>query len=71
MSQEVSDVQSVTLKTISKMFGIPLWTLRKWAAQRRFSLYKVNTRIYVNPSEFLDWWRQYYIRVGANDTRHK
>jgi len=43
------------LKEISKIYSIPLSTLRRWAAERRFSLFKVSNRILVSPEEFEEW----------------
>ncbi len=48
----------LTLKKISKIYSIPLSTLRRWASERRFSLYKVSNRILVSPEEFEEWLNQ-------------
>lgn len=52
--------QMVTLKTLSEIFDMPLWTLRNWASRRIFPLYKVNTRIYVDLSEFRTWLEHFH-----------
>lgn len=54
--------QMVTLKTLSEIFDMPLWTLRSWASKRLFPLYKVNTRIYVDIVEFRTWLEQFHQR---------
>ncbi len=48
----------LTLKEISKIYSIPLSTLRRWASERRFPLYKVSNRILVSPEEFEEWVNQ-------------
>lgn len=45
----------VTLRDISEQYSIPLSTLRKWASERRFSLYKISNMIRVSPVEFEEW----------------
>lgn len=45
----------VTLKEISERYSIPLSTLRRWASERKFPLYKVSNRIRVSPEEFQQW----------------
>jgi len=62
-SEDNSNIERecVRLKTLSKMFDIPLWTLRAYAAQRRFEIIKINTRIYVNVQKFRDWLSKYSI----------
>ena len=45
----------LTLKEISKIYSIPLSTLRRWASERRFPLFKVSNRILVSPQEFEEW----------------
>ena len=55
--------EKITLRTLSIMFDIPLWTLRSWASKRLFPIYKINTRIYVDINEFRIWQSQYYIEA--------
>lgn len=45
------------LKGISEQFSIPLWTLRKWASERRFPGIIVvgKRRIYVDVKKFREW----------------
>jgi len=52
------DKKMLTLKETSKIYSIPLSTLRRWASERRFSLYKVSNRILVSPEEFEEWLNQ-------------
>lgn len=54
--------QMVTLKSLSDIFDMPLWTLRNWASKRLFPLYKVNSRIYVDLTEFRTWLEQFHQR---------
>jgi hypothetical protein len=60
-----------TLKEISEIYSIPLSTLRRWASERRFPLFKVSNRILVSPQEFEEWLNQqkvetYNIRRNGN-----
>jgi len=50
--------ETVRLETLSEIFDIPLWTLRKWASQRKFpGIQKGRTRrVYVNLDIFRAWW---------------
>ena len=45
----------LTLKEISKIYSIPLSTLRRWGSERRYPLFKVSNRILVSPQEFEEW----------------
>jgi len=46
----------VTLRILSQMFSIPLWTLRKWSAERRLpGLIKLNRSVRVDVSVFREW----------------
>lgn len=50
------NVETTSLQGISERFSIPLWTLRKWAAQRKFpGLIKKGRRIYVDINKFRVW----------------
>jgi len=46
------------LKGISEQFSIPLWTLRKWASERRFpGIIKVGERrLYIDLKKFREWF---------------
>ena len=44
-----------TLSEISKKYGIPLSTLRRWAAERKFPLYKISNRVRVSVKEWEEW----------------
>ena len=44
------------LKTLSEQFDIPLWTLRKWASERRFpGIIKLGRSVKVDISLFRQW----------------
>jgi len=51
----------LTLKDISKIYSIPLSTLRRWASERRFPLFKVSNRILVSSEEFGEWLNQHKV----------
>jgi len=52
------------LKAISARYDIPLSTLRRWASERRFPLYKISNLIRVSPVEFQEWWEKRHIKGG-------
>ena len=55
---------TTNLEGISKMYGIPLWTLRKWASQRKFSgIIRKGRRIYVDIEKFREWFYRDEINV--------
>ncbi len=45
----------LNLKEISKIYSIPLSTLRRWASERRFPIYKISNRILISIEEFEEW----------------
>lgn len=51
------------LRDISDQYSIPLSTLRRWASERRFPLYKVSNRIYVDCFEFQSWLETFKINL--------
>ena len=53
----------LTLKEISKIYSIPLSTLRRWAAERKFPLYKISNRIRVSVEEFEEWLSKFRVDV--------
>jgi len=50
------------LKAISAQYDIPLSTLRRWASERRFPLYKISNMVRVSPVEFQEWWEKGHIK---------
>ena len=50
-------MELLRLEEVAKRFNLNLKTLRRWAAQRRFPLYKVSTKIRVDTNEFSEWLR--------------
>ncbi len=56
----------MTLQEISKRYKLPLSTLRRWAWERRFSLYKVSNKIRVSVQEWEDYWQKFHIKGGGN-----
>lgn len=45
--------ETASLNTLSKMFDIPLWSLRKWASQRKFpGIIKRGKSVYVDVEKF-------------------
>lgn len=56
------EIEQVTLDKLSEIFDIKLWTLRRYAAERRFPLIKLGSRIYVNIEDFRNWLKGYEIK---------
>lgn len=53
------DKQKASLRELSAMTGIPLWTLRHKASRRAFTIYKLGRKIYVDLKEFQNWWNEH------------
>lgn len=50
------DKEIASLKTVSERFDIPLWTLRKWASERRFpGILKIGHSVRVDVATFRAW----------------
>jgi len=60
-------VLMLPLEEISKMYSINKKTLRRWASERRFPLYKISNRIRVSPDEFERWLGQFHIQGTHKD----
>jgi len=59
----------VALKTISQVYSMPLSTLRRWSSERRFPLYKISNRIFVDIDEFNEWVSKHKIEGVKNGGR--
>jgi len=61
----------LSLKEVSQIYAIPLNTLRRWASERKFPLYKLSNRIKVSLPEFEEWLEQFHyaptVRGGDSD----
>lgn len=57
----------LTLREVAKMYGLSLATLRRWASERRYPLYKISNRIRVSQSEFNNWIEKFKIQEITND----
>lgn len=56
----------VTIDQLSKCYSIPLSTLRRWASERRFPLFKISNRIRVSVEDFEIWLRAFKIDNSQN-----
>jgi len=54
----------LTLDDVSRIYRIPLTTLRRWASERRFPLYKISSRIRVSVNEWEQWLENFHIDGG-------
>jgi helix-turn-helix protein len=66
LHSESNHQELVPLEEISKRYSLPLSTLRRWASERKFPLYRISNRIRVDIQEFSDWLRQFHTRGGGN-----
>ena len=64
----MQDKKFYTLVEISKIYGIPLSTLRRWAAERKFPIYKVSNRVRVSIKEWEDWMEQFHLKSSNTDS---
>lgn len=60
MGNEISQ-KFISLRELSQITGRPLSTLRRWASERRFPLYRVSNRIMVSQSEWEEWMSKHHI----------
>jgi predicted DNA-binding transcriptional regulator AlpA len=60
----MQDKVFLSLSELSQKYGIPLSTLRRWAAERRFPIFKISNRIRVSITEWEDWLRQFHTKGG-------
>lgn len=58
----------LTLKEISGIYSIPLSTLRRWASERKFPLFKVSNRIKVSSLEFEEWFLGFKVKNNLLNT---
>jgi hypothetical protein len=57
----------INLRELSQLYSIPLTTLRRWASERRFPIYKLSNRIFVSEME----WEKYIsdFHINPPDTQ--
>ena len=64
-----NEVKLLPLKKISEIYSIPLTTLRRWASERRFPLYKISNRISVDVDEFNGWICKHKINLDKKGVK--
>ena len=69
MKKPINTQKYYRLEDISEIFDIPLSTLRRWASERRFPLYKISNLIRVSLEEFEEWWHKQRVR-GVDKIGH-
>jgi excisionase family DNA binding protein len=52
---------TISLEELAGLHSLSLKTLRRWARERRFPLYRVFNRIRVNPEEFAEWLSKFHV----------
>ena len=55
MSEITTESKFMTLEEVAKLYHLPLSTLRRWCAERRFPIYKISNRIRVAKDEWESW----------------
>ncbi len=55
---------TITLEELARLHSMSLKTLRRWASERRFPLYKISNMIRVSPDEFSEWLKQFHRNQG-------
>jgi hypothetical protein len=64
MTKIQQEQKFLSLEDISRIYRIPLSTLRRWASERRFPLYKISSRIKVSVTDWESWIEGFYIGKG-------
>ncbi len=68
---EANQKETVSLNTLSQIFDIPLWTLRKYASERRFpGIIKRGRNVYVDIKKFRAWLYKGEVKI-ENGGKHK
>jgi len=57
----------IKLEELAKHYSMSLATMRRWASERRFPIYKISNRIRVSESEFNNWLEKFKIEEIKND----
>ncbi len=57
----------ITLKEVAKTYSIPIWTLYKWSALRKFPLIKMGSRVYVMVEDFEGWLAKFKVHHNAKE----
>jgi len=55
------EMRFLSLREVSKKYSMPLSTVRRWAAERKFPLYKISNRIKVSSVEFGEWFIKFRV----------
>jgi len=55
------EMRFLSLREVSKKYSMPLSTVRRWAASRKFPLYKISNRIKVSSVEFEEWFLKFKV----------
>ena len=64
------NVEVTDLRGLSVKFGIPLWTLRKWASERKFpGIIKNGRRVYVDILKFRNWFYEGELERSEDEER--
>lgn len=64
---ETTTNKLLKLEEIAERHSLSLATLRRWASERKFPLYRISNRIRVSESEFNQWLQQFKIKENTND----
>jgi hypothetical protein len=68
---EPNQKETASLNTLSRIFDIPLWTLRKYASERRFpGIIKRGRNVYVDLKKFRAWLYEGEVQIEKGG-KHK
>lgn len=63
MNQELTGL--ITLEELAERYHLKLSTLRRWASERKFPIYRISNRIRVCPAEFSQWLQQFHVKQNG------
>ena len=60
------EMRFLSLREVSKKYSMPLSTVRRWASERKFPLYKISNRIKVSSKDFDTWISEFKINPSED-----
>lgn len=69
LSSEKERPKQITVKEASKMYNIPLWTLRNYISRRLIPIRKIGNRVYLETDKLETWLKQFDIAAYKYDKK--